>query len=79
MVAYIPILVPLVESIHRVHQDTGNIRWVHCLREANQVAYKFAKHSLSTNSSLRIFNVMPSFISDALLADVSSVSFPITF
>lgn len=38
---------PLVESIRRVHKDSGSIRWIHCLWEASQVANQLAKHNLS--------------------------------
>jgi hypothetical protein len=47
--------------------NLGLVDWNHVLREANQVAYLFAKHGLSLNVDLKIFNFVPSFISLPLL------------
>lgn len=67
---------PLIDAIHRVHMGVGHVRWVHCLHEAKQVADLLAKHGLSMEQSLRVFYVIPSFVTNAIMADAACVSFP---
>lgn len=42
----------LVDSTHAVHNNLGEIKWMHVLREANQVADILAKHGLSMENQI---------------------------
>jgi hypothetical protein len=73
-----PLIHPLhiiVENIHQVHYHKNSVDWIYVLRESNQVADRLAKHGLCLNVEFRIFNVVPSFISLPLWADLACISF----
>jgi hypothetical protein len=53
----------LVEKIHEVHHQSDLVEWQHVLREVNQVADLLAKHELTLNVDLNIFNFVRSFVS----------------
>lgn len=65
-----------VSAIQRVFQGQGSVSWNHSLREANQVVDVLARFGLSLQNQIRVFDFVPPFISTALLADASCVSFP---
>lgn len=66
----------LVSAIHNVDDGSGKLAWQHVLREANQVADAMAKCGFSIDSQFKIFYCPPSFISNALRADVARIWFP---
>jgi len=49
------------------------------LREGNQVADKLADFGLSLDGHCLVFDFVPSFLSNAVLVDVSSTVFPRSF
>lgn len=66
----------MVEAIHRVQQDNGDVRWQHVLRESNHVADGLVKFGLNLDSHIRVFDFVPSFISSAITANAACTWFP---
>ncbi|KEH31528.1 hypothetical protein MTR_4g095720 [Medicago truncatula] len=55
------------------------LTWSHLLREANQIADSLAKFDLSLDNSIRIFDYVPDFSLNYVVADTLAVSFPQDF
>lgn len=66
----------LIAEIHVVKRGACAISWNHVHREANQVANLLVKQALSLDVNIRMFEVVPDFVSNALLADASCTWFP---
>lgn len=60
-------------------RDLSSYKVQHIFRKASQVADAFAKFDLRSSGNFRKFLVVPSIVSQALLADRSFVTFPIGF
>lgn len=67
---------PLVNEIHKIMSELGNIRVAHVFREANQVADRLANHGLSLDMFCKVFDVIPDFLSLPLMGDACNTLFP---
>nr|KYP30980.1 Retrovirus-related Pol polyprotein LINE-1 [Cajanus cajan] len=66
----------LVNHIVRVAGEIQNLECSHILREANQVADRFAKHGFSLSEGVSVFTQPPGWVNLPLFADKSAVTFP---
>lgn len=65
----------LVKNIHGIHKFEGNILRVHVRCEANQVADKLAENDMFSLSDYYLFDILPNFICNTILADATCISF----
>ncbi|KAG5060204.1 hypothetical protein JHK85_001260 [Glycine max] len=62
--------------IHDLIKDGGQISWSHSLREANQVVDCLAKFAHFLSPHIIVFDVIPNFTFNAILAYVIGTAFP---
>lgn len=74
MVARQPMLVIGLFDIRNLAAGLESCAWVHVFREANRVAYAFARRSMDMDPSLHVFDVVSSFAYFPLLYDASFVN-----
>lgn len=62
---------PMIRNSNSFEKQVGIFVWLHTLREGNQIAYYLAKFGLDLDRQLRIFEVVPHFLSNAILTGVT--------
>lgn len=63
----------VVWNIKALEGQRGSFVWFHSLKEGHQVANKFVNFGLDLDRQLRIFENVPQFLSNAILAHVNFI------
>ena len=66
----------LIKNINEFELKGGVFVWSHMLQEGNPIVDKLVGFGLSVDVRCLIFDFVPSFLSNVVLADVSSTVFP---